>query len=374
MNELDLYDYELPRELIAQEPLATRSDARLMLVNRANGQIDHYHVRDLPEILSSGDVLVLNNSRVIPARLTGRKSGTGGKVELLLVERIGEATLVVGGVEVGAERWTALGRATGRLRPGLDVIIGGQLSARVVDRDPSDGTLHVLLYATGGGDVAELIEQVGAMPLPPYLGRPAEPADRQRYQTVFARAPGAVAAPTAGLHFSERLLRRLDERGVRRTAITLHVGPGTFRPVAVDDLEQHPMHSERFVVAEDTAREIRRARQRNRPVVAIGTTVVRALETAADPGQPGCVRVGAGTTRLLIQPGYRFQVVDGLLTNFHLPGSTLLALVYAFRGAEPVREAYEEAIRQRYRFYSYGDAMYLPPGGEPRRATAATAS
>ncbi|MBW2528236.1 MAG: tRNA preQ1(34) S-adenosylmethionine ribosyltransferase-isomerase QueA [Deltaproteobacteria bacterium] len=356
---VDALQYELPAELIARYPTPERDGARLLVVGDRGPE--HRAIRDLPSLLPEGALLVVNDSRVIPARLTGKKAVSGGKVELLLVEHQGSATVSVDGADLEGERWSALGRSTGRLRPGLDLELGAELVARILARDRSDGTLQIVLYGRAGGDVATLVEQLGVMPLPPYLGRPAEPSDRDRYQTVYAQAPGAVAAPTAGLHFSDRLLDELAARGVERTAITLHVGPGTFRPVSAEDLDEHPMHAERYVVPPDAAAAIDRARRRGRPVVAVGTTVVRTLEAVAEAERPGRVRVGAGTTRLLIQPGHRFRVVDGLLTNFHLPGSTLLALVYAFRGADRVRAAYEEAIRRRYRFYSYGDAMYLPP-------------
>lgn len=353
--------YELPPGLVAKYPTLERDGARLLIVG--GSAMQHGAIRDLPGLLPPGALVVVNDSRVIPARLTGRKVPSGGKVELLLVERLGVDEVTLQGEPRRGERWIALGRATGRLRPGMEVAISDALGARVLERDGSDGSLRILLHGSSGQDLMDLVEQHGAMPLPPYLRRAPEPADWDRYQTVFARTPGAVAAPTAGLHFSESLLGRLAAAGVRRTAITLHVGPGTFRPVAVDDLDEHPMHVERFEVSDGTAEEIRLARERGRPVIAVGTTVVRALESAADPTNPGLVLSGAGTTRLLIQPGYTFRVVDGLLTNFHLPGSTLLALVYAFTGADRARAAYAEAIEERYRFYSYGDAMYLPPKG-----------
>lgn len=325
-------------------------------------RLRHAMVRDLPELVPAGSLLVVNDTRVIPARLHGHKVRTGGKVELLLVERVDDPSARGALALPGVEIWTAMGRATRRLRPDTDLAFGAGLGGRVLRREEGDGLLRVALWDAGGAPVAERIERLGAVPLPPYLGRAPEPSDRERYQTVYARHAGAVAAPTAGLHFTAELLERLAALGVRRTAVTLHVGPGTFRPVAVDDLDDHPMHAERFVVRPEAAEAVRRARACSRPVIAVGTTVVRTLEAAADPHRPGCVRAGTATTRLLIQPGYRFQVVDGLLTNFHLPESTLLALVYAFGGTRQVSAAYREAIRERYRFYSYGDAMYLPPG------------
>ena len=216
------------------------------------------------------------------------------------------------------------------------------------------------LRLEGDDDVSSVVAEIGHVPLPPYLGREDEPSDLQRYQTVYAKHPGAVAAPTAGLHFSDTLLARLHERGIELAQLTLHVGPGTFKPVTTEDLNEHPMHAERFELSQDTASRIADARRTGRRIVAVGTTVVRALETAADPELLGHVRATSGETRLLIQPGFRFRVVDELITNFHLPGSTLLALVYAFAGANRVADAYRDAIAQRYRFYSYGDAMYFP--------------
>jgi S-adenosylmethionine:tRNA ribosyltransferase-isomerase len=341
-------DYALPPELVARHPLERREDARLLVL--AGDDLAHRLVTDLPELIAPGALLVVNDTRVLPARLLGHKA-SGGKLELFLVRRLEQLP--------GAERWSALGRSSRRLTRGAVVLFGGRLRARVEASADEQGLLRLLLDAPGGESVAALLDEIGHVPLPPYLGRDDEPADRERYQTVYARVPGAVAAPTAGLHFSEPLLRDLEERGVELARVTLHVGPGTFRPVKVDDLDQHPMHSEPFEVPVETARAIEAARRRGAPVIAVGTTVVRALETAADPERSGAVRALAGETNLLIQPGYRFAVVDALLTNFHLPRSTLLALVHAFAGGARVREAYREAVAQRYRFYSYGDAMYL---------------
>jgi S-adenosylmethionine:tRNA ribosyltransferase-isomerase len=256
-----------------------------------------------------------------------------------------------------------MAHASKRLRPGTEVAIGGELRVRIESLLPSERLWQVTLFARSGAAIDALVGAEGKVPLPPYLGRDEEPIDRERYQTVYARAPGAVAAPTAGLHLSEALLARIRARGIDVAAITLHVGPGTFRPVSVPELDDHPMHAERFVVPPEAAAAIADARARGAAVIGVGTTAVRALESAADPERPGLVRALAGSTRLLIQPGYRFRVVDGLLTNFHLPGSTLLALVYALGGTERVRAAYQAAIAERYRFYSYGDAMYLPPRG-----------
>jgi S-adenosylmethionine:tRNA ribosyltransferase-isomerase len=253
-----------------------------------------------------------------------------------------------------------MARPARRLGPGSRIDVGSELVVEVESRDEEPGLWIVRLRSTGRESVTATIEAAGHMPLPPYIRRDDEPLDRERYQTVYARVPGAVAAPTAGLHLSRRLLDRLAARGVELASVTLHVGPGTFRPVSVANLDDHPMHAERFAIAEQASQAIAAARARGAPVLAVGTTVVRALESAADPSRPGHVRAVETETRLLIQPGYRFAVVDGLLTNFHLPGSTLLALVYAFGGVERVRAAYRAAVERNYRFYSYGDAMYLP--------------
>ena len=357
---VDELQYELPIDLVARYPAARREDARLLWVGRDG--LAHTGVTALAELLPGGAVLVVNDTRVIPARLRGRKQPTGGQVELLLVERIGATELTCEGRTLAAERWTAMAQPSKRLRPGTEVAIAGDLRARVEAPVPGERLWQIVLYARTGGPIEPLLAAEGHVPLPPYLGRDDEPIDRERYQTVYARVPGAVAAPTAGLHLSEALLDRVRARGVQVKAITLHVGPGTFLPVSAPELGDHPMHAEHYAVPAETAAAIAEARGRGAPVIAVGTTVVRALESAAAPDHQGHVRTLEASTRLLIQPGYHFRVVDGLLTNFHLPGSTLLALVYAFGGTERVRDAYRAAIAQRYRFYSYGDAMYLPPG------------
>jgi S-adenosylmethionine:tRNA ribosyltransferase-isomerase len=359
-----LLDYDLPPELIASRPLEQRDGARLLVFSKEGDPgeapaIEHRSIRELDELLPPGALVVVNDTRVLPARLFGRKPGTGGKVELLLVQRIegGE------GRPGSAERWRAMGRSSKPLRAGSEIELeeGGGLRARVDAREEDGGLLVVTLMAPEGRSVAEAIEALGHMPLPPYMRRDDDASDRVRYQTVFAREPGAVAAPTAGLHVSEALLSRLSARGIEVAAVTLHVGLGTFQPVTAEDLDQHRMHAEAYSVTADVAAAIDRARERGAPVVAIGTTVVRALESAADPARPGRALVKQGETRLLIQPGYRFRVVDALVTNFHLPRSTLLALVFALAGRERVLAAYRAAIEARYRFYSYGDAMLIRP-------------
>jgi S-adenosylmethionine:tRNA ribosyltransferase-isomerase len=344
----ELFDYDLPDELIARHPAETRDGARLLVVNGA--ELEHRAVRELPELVPRGALVVVNDTRVRRARVFGKRRPGGGQVELFLLER---AKSHAGDRR---ERWRALGRANKPLRRGT-VVDAGELEVEILASAP-DGVLDIAVRAEEA--VEQALERLGRVPIPPYLGRSDEPADRERYQTVYADRTASVAAPTAGLHLSHDLLVRLaaEERCVGR--LTLEVGLGTFRPVTVEDLDDHPMHAERVTVSEELTRQIRAARARHAPVVAIGTTVVRALESAADPEQPGEVRPFHGETRLLIQPGYRFRVVDALFTNFHQPRSTLLALVSAFAGHERVLSAYAEAVRGRYRFLSYGDAMWLP--------------
>lgn len=336
-------DYELPEELIAQEPLARRDASRLLLLDVAADQVEDRLFAELPGLLPPS-LFVFNDTRVFPARLLGHKA-TGGQVELLLLRKTGDV----------ADRWLAMGRSSKRFREGMELsLCEDRLMARVVSVR-SHGQLEVDLRTEG--EVDTLIEQAGEVPLPPYIRRAAADEDRTRYQTVYARKPGAVAAPTAGLHFTEGTLGALEEAGHETAYVTLHVGPGTFRPVQVDTLDEHQMHEEAYEVSEATVAAIARARAEGRPVVAVGTTVVRTLESSIDAeGQPVA---GFDTTRLFIRPPYRFHVVDHLVTNFHLPRSTLLALVMAFAGVDLTRRAYREAAERRYRFYSYGDAMLI---------------
>jgi S-adenosylmethionine:tRNA ribosyltransferase-isomerase len=347
-----LLDYELPPELIATRPADERDGARLLVLGA--GFPAHAAVRDLAELIPNGALVVVNDTLVIRARLYGSKVPSGGKVELLLVRRLDAGA---GGQSEAV--WQALGRASKPLRPGTQIAFeANALLAEVLAC--GEGGLHeVRLSAPSGVAVDAAVDAIGRVPLPPYLRREDDAADRERYQTVFAREPGAVAAPTAGLHLSEALLDRMRARDIVIATVTLHVGLGTFQPVVAEDLDDHPMHAEVFSVPANTVRLVAAARDRSAPVVAVGTTVVRALETAADPERTGHVRAQQGETRLLIQPGYQFRVVDSLLTNFHLPQSTLLALVAAFAGKERVLAAYALAIRERYRFYSYGDAMLI---------------
>jgi S-adenosylmethionine:tRNA ribosyltransferase-isomerase len=338
------FDYDLPAASIAQEP-APRGESRLLVLDR-QGPERHARVRDLPRLLRPGDLLVLNDTRVIPARLYGRSAG-GGRMEILLVERVAE------------REWDALVKPGRRARPGAVIEIGEigappeRLAAEVVDKR-EDG-LHRLRFSE---PIEPHLDRLGHIPLPPYIHRPDTPEDRERYQTVFARQPGAVAAPTAGLHFTAEILEQVAAAGGEIARVTLHVGLGTFKPVSAERIEEHRMESERYEIGEETAEAIRRARAAGKRIVAVGTTVVRTLESAALAGD-GEVRAGSGATRLYITPGFNFQVVDALLTNFHLPCSTLLMLVSAFAGRERVLAAYEEAIREGYRFYSYGDAMLV---------------
>lgn len=361
------FDYELPPERIALSPASPRDAARLLVHDVASGRSEHAHVRDLPAFLAPGDLLVVNDTRVRAARLVGARA-SGGAVEMLLVER--EAS--------GA--WRALVKPAARLKPGEEVALeGGALVARMLAREANadgHGEWRVELLSAPKRERAsdEELERHGRMPLPPYLHRPrgADPlrnADRASYQTLFARELGAVAAPTAGLHFTPELLAALDRRGVERTQVTLHVGEGTFRSVEVDDTDAHRMHSERFVLDAGASDAIRAARTRGGRVVAVGTTSARTLESCALDDTSGLVVARAGETRLFVVPPYRFRIVDVLLTNFHLPKSTLLMLVSAFAGRERVLELYREAIARGYRFYSYGDALLLV--GEPRHPSVA---
>ncbi len=355
---LDLFDYDLPEELIASRPTEERDGARMLRVS-TDGALHDERVRELASWIPEGSTVVVNDTKVLPARLFGAKA-SGGRVELLLVERIDDAQ---GRGTVGStQRWRAMARSSKALRDGQEITIAEGLVATIAGERHPDGTLEVELATTSGDDVSALVEAHGHVPLPPYMRRDDDASDRARYQTVFAREPGAVAAPTAGLHLTERILDELRARDVAIAATTLHVSLGTFAPVKVDDLDDHAMHAETFHVSDALVAAVARARTRNTPVVAIGTTVVRALESAADPERPGHVVPTSGRTRILIQPGYTFRVVDRLLTNFHLPQSTLLALVAAFVGRERILGAYRHAVASKYRFFSYGDAMLLERG------------
>ncbi len=334
------FHYDLPSDLIAQQPLGERSDSRLLCLDGAGGAIADRRFGDLPDLLTAGDLLVFNDTRVIPARLFGVKA-SGGRVEVL-VERVQDGQRVLAHV-----------RASKAPRPGGRLVLADGLRVEVESREHD---LFVLRF-DDDRPVLELLDRYGHMPLPPYIRRAAGGADRERYQTVYARVPGAVAAPTAGLHFTPELLARLAERGVQSAFVTLHVGAGTFQPVRAERLEDHRMHSECVEVGAETCRLVRETRARGRRVVAVGTTVVRSLEAAASRG--GVPEPFSGATDLFITPGYRFRAVDALVTNFHLPESTLLMLVCAFGGYQAVLAAYRHAVASRYRFFSYGDAMFV---------------
>ena len=343
MMHLRDFDFELPAELIAQAPLPERAASRLLVVRRDSGAIEHARFADLPAWLVPGDLLVRNETRVIPARLRGRKA-SGGQIELLLVERVAG----------NGQCWRCLARSAKPARPGNRLFFPGGIEGEVTD-DLGEGWRTVRFACTG--DLLAQLETVGEMPLPPYIQRAPAAADRERYQTVYAREPGAVAAPTAGLHFTEATFKALADRGVEIAGLTLHVAPGTFQPVRVERLGEHRMHSERFDLPEPTAAAINRARAEQRRVVALGTTSTRALESAADDA--GTVQPGSAETDLFIVPGYRFRVTDAMITNFHLPKSTLLILVAAFAGRDLILEAYRQAVAEKYRFFSYGDCMLI---------------
>jgi len=335
------FHFQLPAERIAQTPLAERAASRLLCLDGASGSIEDRRFSDLPALLRRGDLLVFNDTRVIPARLFGEKD-TGGHIELL-IERV-----------LDGRRALVQCRASKPPKPGQRLHLAGGVQARVVLRH---GEFFELDFEIAE-PLVQVLERVGHIPLPPYITRPDAREDRERYQTVFARTPGAVAAPTAGLHFDSAMLARLDQMGVERAFVTLHVGAGTFQPLRVDDIAQHRMHAEWLTVSVDTAAHINTAKAQGRRIIAVGTTVVRALETAV---RLGGVQPIAGETRIFIYPGYRFQIVDALITNFHLPESTLLMLVCAFAGTEQVLNAYRHAVTQAYRFFSYGDAMFVLP-------------
>jgi S-adenosylmethionine:tRNA ribosyltransferase-isomerase len=332
------FDYNLPPEQIAQHPLPDRSASRLLVVERATGKIRHLHFGDLLELIPPGDLLVINTSRVIPARLHGKREG-GQAAELLLIRDLPDGT------------WLAMGHPGGKLKPGRRVTFGDDSAVEILE--VLGGGLRKVRFV-GSLDAPATLEKYGEVPLPPYIRRPPNRDDRERYQTVYATHDGSVAAPTAGLHFTTELLAQIHERRILVTALDLHVGPGTFKPVATDNLDDHTMHPEAYEISAGAASGISYNRGK---VWAVGTTVVRALESAA--GSNGHVRAGAAETSLFIRPPYDFKVVNHLITNFHLPRSTLLMLVCAFGGYERVMNAYHEAVKEGYRFYSYGDAMVI---------------
>jgi S-adenosylmethionine:tRNA ribosyltransferase-isomerase len=355
----DFFDYELPRELVAQEPLRHRADARLMVVDRARDEIEHHHVRDLPYLLPGGDRLVLNDTKVIPAQLVGQRIPSGGRWQGLYLESTPEG------------HWKMLCKSRGKLRPGDTVMlvdVEGRPGVKLWLVEPlAEG--QWLVHAESDEPTETLLARLGRVPLPPYIrgGRMVD-ADVANYQTVFARVPGAIAAPTAGLHFTKELLKALAHRGVTLSSITLHVGLGTFRPIATENIDEHPMHREWGEISAKTAEEINATHAAGGRVIAVGTTAARVLETAvrsqraangvATGGKP-YVPAWSGETELFIRPPFEFQALDALLTNFHFPRTTLLVLVATLAGRELIERAYREAIREEYRFYSYGDAMLI---------------
>ncbi len=337
------FDYELPEELIAQDPLEDRSSSRLMVLDRETGEYEHKIFKDIIDYLEPGDCLVLNNTKVIPARLYGAKEGTNAKIEVLLLKRNEN------------DVWETLVKPGKKARPGARIVFGdGILVGEVVDVVDEGNRLIKFEYE---GIFEEILDQLGQMPLPPYITH--ELKDKNRYQTVYAKYDGSAAAPTAGLHFTKELLEQVKQKGVNIAEVTLHVGLGTFRPVKVDNILDHHMHSEFYMVSKEAADMINSTKKSGHRVISVGTTSTRTLESAAD--ENGMLRECSGWTEIFIYPGYKFKVIDGLITNFHLPQSTLVMLVSALAGRENVLSAYREAVEEKYRFFSFGDAMFIKP-------------
>lgn len=341
MNTSD-FDFHLPEELIAQTPLEKRDASRLLVVDRSSGEFSDQHFDSIIDQLQPGDALVMNNTRVLPARLYGEKPGTGGHVELLLLKN------------TEGDQWEVLAKPAKRLKVGAQVSFGdGRLTATVVDELEHGGRIVRFDYQ---GIFLEVLESLGEMPLPPYIHEKL--ADRERYQTVYAKENGSAAAPTAGLHFTKELLAQIEAKGVKLVYLTLHVGLGTFRPVSVDNLDDHEMHSEFYTLSEEAAATLREVKVNGHRVIAVGTTSIRTLETIGNKFQ-GDIQADSGWTNIFIKPGYQWQIVDAFSTNFHLPKSTLVMLVSAFAGRDLTLKAYEHAIAERYRFFSFGDAMFI---------------
>jgi len=339
--DVNEFDYYLPQELIAQDPIEDRASSRLLVLDRKSGEISHRIFRDILGELTPGDCLVINNTKVIPARLMGIRRGTGAAIEILLLKR------------KEGDIWEALVKPGRKCRPGTVIEFGeGLMTGEIVDVVEEGNRL---IHFTYEGIFEEILDRLGQMPLPPYITH--ELKDRNRYQTVYAKYDGSAAAPTAGLHFTPELLQQIRDKGVSIAEITLHVGLGTFRPVKVDVVEEHHMHSEYYSVTQEAADLINGTKQRGGRVIAVGTTSCRTLESAT--GEDGILKTGAGWTQIFIYPGYRFKMIDALITNFHLPKSTLVMLVSALAGRENILNAYEEAVRERYRFFSFGDAMFI---------------
>lgn len=340
MTTKDFY-YDLPQELIAQTPLTDRTASRLMVVNRQSGEIEHKHFYDIIDRLRAGDCLVMNNTRVIPARLYGAKEGSGGKIEFLLLKRL------------ELDKWEVILKPGKKAKPGSRFEFGGGLLRAEVLEVIEDGNRIVKFEYDGVWE--ELLDKLGEMPLPPYIKEKL--TDRERYQTVYSKIEGSAAAPTAGLHFTQELLEKLHKKGVKLAYLTLHVGLGTFRPVSVENVEEHLMHSEYYEISKEAADVINATRKEGGRIIAVGTTSVRTLETVADGD--GTLRAASGDTSIFIYPGYKFKAIDGLITNFHLPESTLLMLISAFAGKDKIFNAYKTAVEERYRFFSFGDAMFI---------------
>ncbi|XEC93157.1 tRNA preQ1(34) S-adenosylmethionine ribosyltransferase-isomerase QueA [Paenibacillus tarimensis] len=342
------FDFELPERLIAQTPLTERTASRLLMLNRRTGEIDHRTFTDLIDVLNPGDTLVLNNTRVLPARLLGVKPDTGARIELLLIKQLAD------------NRWETLAKPAKRLKTGTEVWFGDNghgtplLRAKVESEGEMGARIVTFQYE---GIFNELLDKLGDMPLPPYIHMRLE--DKERYQTVYAKHEGSAAAPTAGLHFTDSYLRILHEKGIELAYVTLHVGIGTFRPMSAETVEEHVMHEEYYVLDDDNARIIRNTKQRGGRVVAVGTTSLRTLETVAKRFEGEDIKGCSGWTNIFIYPGYQFRIVDALLTNFHLPKSTLVMLVSALAGRDTIMKAYHEAIEREYRFFSFGDAMFI---------------
>ena len=340
MKRQDFY-YDLPEELIAQDPLKDRSSSRLLVLDKESGAVSHHVFREIGDYLEKGDCLVINDTKVIPARLIGSKIGTNAKIEILLLKRK-ENNI-----------WETLVKPGKKAKVGAKISFGdGLLVGEVIDVVEEGNRLVQFSFE---GIFEEILDQLGQMPLPPYITH--ELKDKNRYQTVYAKHEGSAAAPTAGLHFTEELLKQIEEKGVKIAHVTLHVGLGTFRPVKVDNVQDHHMHSEFYIVEEEEAKKINDTKKAGGRVICVGTTSCRTLESAA--GEDGVLKAGSGWTDIFIYPGYRFKILDALITNFHLPESTLVMLVSALAGREHVLAAYEEAIRERYRFFSFGDAMFI---------------
>lgn len=342
--KIDAFDYNLPEELIAQKPADKRDESRLLVVHREDGRLEHKHFFDILDYLKEGDCLVLNNSKVLPARMYGIKEGTGAKIEFLLIKRIKD------------DQWETMVRPGKRLRPGDSVLFSEKPLLRAIVKDYGEDGTRIVEFQYEG-IFMERLEEVGSMPLPPYIERAGEEEDKDRYQTVYCMEEGSVAAPTAGLHFTEELLKKAEDKGVELAYVTLHVGIGTFRPVKCENIEEHSMHFEEYFISDKSAEIINRAKREGRRIISVGTTSTRTVESAA--GDDGVVKAGGNSTGIFIYPGYEFKVIDCLITNFHLPKSTLLMLISALYDREKILKVYEEAIKEKYRFFSYGDAMFI---------------